>query len=271
MWHATTHVCSTVDDRGTPTAGSRAALRRGVDPAALPNLAGQCTRGTPRPDGPAPGLCHAKRTPCHHGLPHVGAGLVACPLPSPQAPPPGARRRTVTGAAARAAPRLWETSPPLDPMLGRGGLLGARPAPLPGAPRDDSPGTQTCGRALAAGQALAHQPRSAVGVQQTPRDRLLRLAAQPPEWVLGCADEPWWSRLALPARHSWTAGEPRRLLAQVRHKGARAPQALCCDGLLRTDCDAVLRRVVDGRPVSHVTTAWRAWLAQRLAAEGQKV
>jgi DDE superfamily endonuclease len=89
--------------------------------------------------------------------------------------------------------------------------------------------------------------------------------------VLGFADETWWSRLALPALHSWTAREPLRLIEQVCPKGDREPKALCCYGLLRTDCDHVLLRFVEGRPVSHVTTAFLAWLCQRLAAEGKKV
>jgi transposase len=46
---------------------------------------------------------------------------------------------------------------------------------------------------------------------------------------------------------------------------------LCCYGLLRTDRDAVLLRFVEGRPVSHVTTAFLAWLCQRLAAERKTV
>jgi hypothetical protein len=41
--------------------------------------------------------------------------------------------------------------------------------------------------------------------------------------------------------------------------------------LLRTDGNAVLLRFVDGRPVSHVPTAFRAWLCQRLAAERKRV
>src|ERR687887_2348720 len=35
------------------------------------------------------------------------------------------------------------------------------------------------------------------------RDRLLRLAQQHPDWLLGCEDEVWWSRLARPALHAW--------------------------------------------------------------------
>src|SRR5919204_110506 len=35
------------------------------------------------------------------------------------------------------------------------------------------------------------------------RDRLIRLAQQHPEWLLGFEDEVWWSRLAHPALHAW--------------------------------------------------------------------
>jgi hypothetical protein len=85
--------------------------------------------------------------------------------------------------------------------------------------------------------------------------------------VLGFADETWWSRLAQPALHRWTAGPPLRLVEQVCPTGDRAPKALACYGLLRTDAHEVLWRFVDGRPVSHVTTAFLAWLCQQLVAE----
>jgi DDE superfamily endonuclease len=97
------------------------------------------------------------------------------------------------------------------------------------------------------------------------------LAAQHPDWVVGFADEIWWSRVTHPALHSWTAGEPLRLVEQLPPKGDSAPKALGCYGLLRADRDAVLLRFVDGRPVSHVTTAFLAWLCQRLAAEQKRV
>jgi hypothetical protein len=89
--------------------------------------------------------------------------------------------------------------------------------------------------------------------------------------VLGFADKTWWSRLAHPALHPWTAGKPLRLVAQVRPQGDPDPKALACYGLLRTDSHEVLLRFVDGRPVSHVTTAFLAWLCQRLAAERKRV
>jgi hypothetical protein len=124
---------------------------------------------------------------------------------------------------------------------------------------------------LAAGQTLDHQPRSPIGVQKKQRDRLIPLAARHHDWVLGCVAETWWSRLAHPALHSWTEGQPLRLVERVLPRGDAEPKALCCYGLLRTDSNAMLLRFVDGRPVSHVTTALLAWLCQRLAAERKQV
>ena len=89
--------------------------------------------------------------------------------------------------------------------------------------------------------------------------------------MLGVADETWWSRLAHPALHRWTTGDPLRLVEQALPKGDSEPKALCCYGLLRTDCDAVLLRFVEGRPVSQVTTAFLAWLCQRLTTERKRV
>ena len=96
-------------------------------------------------------------------------------------------------------------------------------------------------------------------------------AAQHPDWGLGFADEAWWSRLAHPALHSWTTGEPLRLVEQVLPKGDPTPKAVCCYGVLRTDAHAVLRRFVSGRPVSHVTTAFLSWVCARLAPERKRV
>jgi hypothetical protein len=48
------------------------------------------------------------------------------------------------------------------------------------------------------------------------RDRLIRRVATQDEWVLGFADEVWWSRLAQPQRHSWAAvGEELRLMEKA--------------------------------------------------------
>jgi predicted ATPase len=70
----------------------------------------------------------------------------------------------------------------------------------------------------------------------------MRLAAQHADWVLGFVDETWWSRLAQPALHSWTAGKPLRLVEQAAPHGDPDPKALACYGLLRTDGVAQMRQ-----------------------------
>jgi hypothetical protein len=185
MWHETTHVCSTIDARGTAAARHRAALRRCVYPAAVPDSARQCTWAAPCPDFPAAGLCHPERAPYPSCLPYPGHGQFAGPIPAAQAYPPGTRCRTLTGAAPRAAPCLWQTTQHVDPALSCRGLLGTRPDPLPSQHRDRPPGSQTVRRKLAPGQALDHQPRSPICVQKTLRNRLMRLTAQQADGVLG--------------------------------------------------------------------------------------
>jgi len=222
----TTHVCSTLHVGGTPTARSRAPCLGCVYAAAVPDSPGQCTRAAPFPDGPAAGLRDPERARYHACLPYPGHRQFAGPIPSAQAYPPGTRCRTLKGAATRAAPRLWPTAPHLDPALSRRGLLGTRSDPGPSQHRHGPPGPQTVRRELAPGQALDHQPRSPVCLKQQPRDRLIRLAAQHADWALGCLDETWWSRVAQPALHSWTAGEPLRLIEQTLPKGERDPNAL---------------------------------------------
>ena len=104
----------------------------------------------------------------------------------------------------------------------------------------------------------------------------MRLAAARPGWVLGFADEVWWSRLAQPNLHAWTAGKnepPLRLVAGGGGGGGGGeddPKAVACYGLLRRDTGAMMLRFVAGRPVSHVTTQFLAWAAADLAAEGKR-
>ena len=74
--------------------------------------------------------------------------------------------------------------------------------------------------------------------------------------VLGFADEVWWSRLAQPALHAWTEGQPLRLPEMTRPKDDPDPKAIACYGILRPDTQEVWVGFVDGRPVSHVTTAF---------------
>jgi len=98
----------------------------------------------------------------------------------------------------------------------------------------------------------------------------MRLALTHPGWVLGFADETWWSRLALPNLHAWSDAEPLHLVQRQAAKDDPDPKALACYGLLRADNDQMLLRFVQGRPVSQVTEDFLAWLCARLAAEGKR-
>ena len=67
---------------------------------------------------------------------------------------------------------------------------------------------------------MDHQPRPGVRAEKGARDRLIRLAASHPEWVLGYQDEVWWSRLARPGLHAWAGAEP--FLLSLFYRGAGA-------------------------------------------------
>lgn len=77
--------------------------------------------------------------------------------------------------------------------------------------------------------------------------------------------------------HSWAEqGKPLRLQEFEAPKVAKGdsdtvPKALCCYGLLREDTSQMLLRFVDGRPVSHVSTAFLQWVCERLVDEGKRV
>jgi DDE superfamily endonuclease/Winged helix-turn helix len=102
------------------------------------------------------------------------------------------------------------------------------------------------------------------------RNRLIRLAASHPDWVLGFEDECWWSRLAQPNLHAWTEQQPLHLQERTVSRADPDPKALCCYGLFRTDTQQMLLRFVDGRPVSQVTEEYLAWVCAALAREGKK-
>ena len=89
--------------------------------------------------------------------------------------------------------------------------------------------------------------------------------------MLGFADKVWFSRLAQPALHAWTAGERLRLSLHAADRTDTDPKALACYGLWLPTREQMMLRFVDGRPVSPVTCAFLAWAAEHLAAEGVRV
>lgn len=102
------------------------------------------------------------------------------------------------------------------------------------------------------------------------------MAAARPGWAVGYEDETWWSRVARPALHAWSADRPARLVEHTVPRGDPDPKALACYGLLvrgrdaaGADTEETWLRFVDGRPVSGLTTAFLAWCCGKLAAAGR--
>lgn len=125
---------------------------------------------------------------------------------------------------------------------------------------------------------MDHQSRPRVRTKKSQRDRLIRLAASHPRWVLGFQDEVWWSRLARPSLHTWADEDDYlRLVEQTVAKDDPDPKALACYGLLlranpseEDAADQMWLRFVDGRPVSPVTIDYLDWCCQKLHAADQE-
>lgn len=103
------------------------------------------------------------------------------------------------------------------------------------------------------------------------RDRLIRLAAQHPDWVLGFEDEVWWSRLARPSLHAWTEGDPLRVQILTADEDDPDPEAIACYGFLRLDTHKVMLRFVEDRPLGDVTIQFLDWVCRNVTKEGKKV
>jgi transposase len=101
---------------------------------------------------------------------------------------------------------------------------------------------------------------------------LIAVAAAHADWAVGFVDETWWSRVAQPSLHTWTAEAPLRVVEQTVARTDPDPKALACYGLLLrpgpTATEEVWLRFVDGRPVSAVTEQFVAWTCTQLAATG---
>jgi hypothetical protein len=120
-----------------------------------------------------------------------------------------------------------------------------------------------------------HQPRPGVCQEKKQRDRLIRLAAQHPTWVLGFEDEVWWSRLAQPQLHSWRlTARGLRLIEKTLPRHETTPKALACYGLLLratpTTPEQMWLRFAGGQPVSGLTTQFLAWSCDKLTALGKE-
>ena len=161
--------------------------------------------------------------------------------------------------------------------VSRRGEFRPRPHPPAGQSRSAPHGVGPLGGELAARQGLEYQSRPGVCPQKKARDRLIRLAASPPQWALGFEDETWWSRVAQPALHAWTPAQPPLRLIEHPVPSADAdPKALACYGLLGQERttqgvsqEHVWLRFVTARPVSALTVEFLTWAGAQLTAEGK--
>ncbi len=93
--------------------------------------------------------------------------------------------------------------------------------------------------------------------------------------MLGFEDEVWWSRVAQPHLHSWSAADEQlRLEEKGGAQDDPEPKALACYGLLLratpTTPEQTWLRFATGQPVSELTTQFLAWCTERLAAQGKR-
>jgi transposase len=114
-------------------------------------------------------------------------------------------------------------------------------------------------------------PDPLYAVKKARRDRLVRLASQHPDWVLGFEDEVWWSRLARPSLHAWTDGPPLKLQVLSPDDNDPDPEAICCYGILRNDTHKVALRFVEGRPLAEITIQFLDWVCWAVSKEGKRV
>src|SRR5690242_9332231 len=271
---APAHLCSRAERRGARPARSGPARPGRVHRAPGADRAGERGRAPAADDRARAALRRAdgpqRRPRLQRRRPRGPDGrLVAA---EERRPGPGrGRAGAAPGDPAPAAARLRPRQEHLDPRPPGAGGARARTEPDRALGGDGPAGAAAARRGLEAGQALADQPRPRLRAKKRRRDRLIRLARGRPGWALGFADEVWFSRLAQPALHAWTAGEPLRLGTHAAGRDDPEPKALACYGLWLPERERMMLRFVAGRPVSGITCAFLAWVAGRLAVAGVRV
>ena len=108
---------------------------------------------------------------------------------------------------------------------------------------------------------------------------MLRLAQTQSAWVVGFADEVWWSRIALPSLSAYSpVDHPLRLVEQSVPAGDTDPKALAGYGIYFRQRDQaewfqddLWLRFVEKRPISALSEAFLHWVCQRLIQQGKRV
>src|SRR5918995_3903997 len=218
-WYATPHLGPSADGSRANPGRSWLALSRCLYAPALPDPAGERAWRASPGDGAPPGLRPPDGARGDPGVQRARRGRLAARLAPADDHSCCLRRgqcRTAASAAAPESTHVREADEPVDARSRRRGQLRARPDLGADQRRDEPLDAQAAGDRLEAGQTLDHKSRSRVRTKKSSRDRLIRLVAGHQTWVLGFQDEGWWSRLALPALHSWAEpDQPLRLVEQA--------------------------------------------------------
>ena len=282
MGHESSLVCTNSLRRGTTDPDGRVALLRRLHHASQPNTARLQQRPTPLRDSSQSGLFFADGTQRHQRLPLRRTRLSQAQVAPTKECAAYLRPGEVRAATSHPAPKsshLQQAHFCMDASTRCRGLFRAGSDRAVGEHRAHTSYFTATRRRVAASQRLDYLSRPRVYTQKKRRDTLIAGALRRAEqgWVVGYGDEVWWSRFAQPRMHAWAEqGKPLRLQEfeapkSKAHKDNLDPKALCCYGLLREDTGQMLLRFVDGRPVSHVSTAYLEWVCERLAAEGKRV
>src|SRR4029453_9057868 len=239
MWYilayAKTHIYPSCDCGRPADPARRVALVQCLCITPLPNPASQHAWPDRPRDCRGPGLRRPDGPQCDARLQYAGTGRAAATVLRATAHPTCRLRSNTARAVARRVapvpPQLRQTPQCVDVAPGRrGGVCQKADAPA-GQGRNHPPSAGVLGRPVEAGQTRDHQSRPGVHPEKKQRDRLIRLAATHPAWVLGFGDEVWWSRLAQPSLHTWAPTTPAVRLATGHPVIGVTAQflACCCD------------------------------------------
>jgi hypothetical protein len=241
MWYtlpyATIFPCTPAHGGRAGHLGDRSSLRVRLYRTPLPDAPRQCRGPVDDHDGTRAALHRSNRPPCHSGVSPTRPRGAAAPLIATAHPGDPLRCWGLHVPAGPVAPEfadVRQTHAPVDARAGRRGQFRPGPDAAPGQRRNHSSGPAPHASVLEAGQTLDHQSRSRICPKKNRRDQLIQRAMAQPTWALGFGDEVWWSRLAQPDQHGWTAAEAKHKFQELTPPtDDPAPKALACDGLRR--------------------------------------
>jgi hypothetical protein len=214
MWYtrrpANTSLWTPAHGRRAGHRGDRSAVLVCLSRAPRPDPPRQCRGPGDHDDGARRARHRADGAPCAACVPPARSDGVAAAIITATHDGDDLRRwslRVPAGALASASPDLRPAHQPVDPPPGCRGALRPGPHTTAGPRRSHAGSPPTLVRVVEAGHTWDHESRSRLGPKNTRRDQLILRAKPQPTGARGCGDDVWWSRLAQPNPHGWTAPE----------------------------------------------------------------